>query len=76
MLAISNRFKMVYKVASLADWHLLVAKNEVEGRAETTLRYLDEIGRINETARILGGINVSEAQRLAAIDMINEGKTY
>ena len=64
------------QIASLADWHLLVAKNEVEGRAETTLRYLDEIGRINETARILGGINVSEAQRLAAIDMINEGKTY
>ena len=64
------------QIASLADCHLLVAKNEVDGRAETTLRSLDEQGRIEETARILGGINVSEAQRLAAIDMINEGKTY
>jgi len=64
------------QIASLADWHLLVAKNEIDGRAETTLRCLDEDGRIEETARILGGINVSEAQRLAAIDMINEGKTY
>ncbi len=64
------------QIASLANWHLLVAKNEVDGRAETTLRCLDEQGRIEETARILGGINVSESQRLAAIDMINEGKTY
>lgn len=64
------------QIASLAHTHLLVAKNEVDGRAETTLRELDETGRIDETARILGGINVSEAQRLAAIDMINEGKTY
>lgn len=64
------------QIASLAHVHLLVSKNEVEGRAETTLCELDENGRIDETARILGGINVSEAQRLAAIDMINEGKTY
>lgn len=64
------------QIASLADWHLLVAKKEIDGRAETTLRCLDDLGRIEETARILGGINVSEAQRLAAVDMINEGKTY
>jgi DNA repair protein RecN (Recombination protein N) len=64
------------QIASLADCHLLVVKNEVDGRSETTLKYLDEQGRIEETARILGGINISEAQRLAAIDMINEGKTY
>lgn len=64
------------QIASLAHTHLLVAKREVDGRAETTLTELDDVGRIDETARILGGINVSEAQRLAAIDMINEGKTY
>jgi DNA repair protein RecN (Recombination protein N) len=64
------------QIASLADWHLLVSKNEIDGRAETTLLCLDEEGRIDETARILGGINISEAQRLAAIDMIKEGKTY
>lgn len=64
------------QIASLAHNHLLVLKKEVDGRAETTIRELDESGRIDETARILGGINVSESQRLAAIDMINEGKTY
>ncbi len=64
------------QIASLSHHHLLVSKRENEGRAETELCELDEIGRIEETARILGGINVSESQRLAAIDMINEGKTY
>ena len=64
------------QIASLAHSHLLVSKREVDGRAETTVTELDERGRIEETARILGGINVSEAQRLAAVDMINEGKNY
>ncbi len=64
------------QIASLAHQHLLVSKKEIDGRAETTVLELDDLGRINETARILGGINVSDAQRMAAIDMINEGKTY
>ena len=64
------------QIASLAHTHLWVSKSEVDGRAETNVTELDEHGRIEETARILGGINVSESQRLAAIDMINEGKTY
>ncbi len=64
------------QIASLAHHHLLVSKRDVNGRAETTLLELDGEGRIDETARILGGINISESQRLAAIDMINEGKTY
>ncbi len=64
------------QIASLAHTHLWVSKTEVDGRAETIVTELDENGRIEETARILGGINVSESQRLAAIDMINEGKTY
>ena len=64
------------QIASLAHHHLLVSKEDVAGRNETKLIELDDVGRVEETARILGGINVSEAQRLAAIDMINEGKIY
>ena len=40
------------------------------------VRKVDEQGRIDETARILGGIAVTDAQRQAAVDMINEGKNY
>ncbi len=64
------------QIASLAHHHLLVSKFENAGRTESKIIELDEHGRIDELARILGGINVSESQRLAAIDMINEGKTY
>lgn len=64
------------QIAALAHHHVLVSKVECEGRTETRVTELNEAGRIEELARILGGINVSESQRLAAIDMINEGKTY
>lgn len=64
------------QIASLAHHHLLVKKNDIDGRMETHLEELNDEGRIGETARILGGINVSDSQRLAAIDMINEGKSY
>jgi DNA repair protein RecN (Recombination protein N) len=60
------------QIASLADCHLLVAKEEVDGRFETSIKELDSEGRINEISRILGGINITDAQRRAAYDMIYE----
>lgn len=62
------------QIASLGDLHLRISKSEVDGRTQTALSVLDEDGRIEETARILGGIRITDAQRQAAIDMINEGK--
>lgn len=58
------------QIASLADRHLLVAKSEVEGRTETTVRELSSRERIDELSRILGGIHVTDAQRAAARDML------
>lgn len=60
------------QIASLADEHLLISKREVEGRAETAVITLDTEGRINEIARILGGINITDKQREAAREMIYE----
>ena len=62
------------QIASLADTHLLISKQERDGRSESTVTCLDEAGRIEETARILGGINVTDAQRLAAKELIAEGR--
>lgn len=64
------------QIASLADMHMFISKQERDGRNETFVSILDEQGRIEETARIIGGINVTEAQRRAAMDMINEAKNY
>lgn len=58
------------QIATLADNHFLISKKEVEGRAQTSIRLLEKEERIEEAARILGGINITEAQRQAARDMI------
>ncbi len=62
------------QIASLADTHFLISKHETEGRAETTLDRLDGDERVEEIARILGGIRITEAQRQAAREMISERK--
>lgn len=64
------------QIASLADKHLLIKKSEGARGVETSVDVLDYNGRICELSRILGGINVTEAQRAAAIDMLKERETY
>jgi DNA repair protein RecN (Recombination protein N) len=64
------------QIASLADNHLYISKKEVEGRAETSLRILDDGERVAEIARILGGIEVTDTQIKAAREMIDEGEAY
>ena len=63
------------QIASLADIHFLISKSEVNGKTETSVRSLDYDGRVKELSRILGGINVTDSQRAAAIDMLNERET-
>ena len=58
------------QIASLAHTHFLIEKKDVKGITETGIRPLDREGRIGEISRILGGIEVTDAQRNAAIDMI------
>lgn len=64
------------QIASLADIHYLISKREVNGATETSVKALDYDGRVKELSRILGGINVTESQRAAAIDMLNEKEIY
>lgn len=59
------------QIASLADRHLLIRKSEVDGRAESSVEELDRDGRIAELTRIIGGIEVTDAQRLAAAEMLD-----
>ena len=64
------------QIASMAHNHFHISKKEVDGRAETSLRLLDRQGRENEIARILGGIEITEAQMSAAREMITDGERY
>lgn len=58
------------QIASLAETHLFVYKEERDGRTHSALKTLSEDERVEELARILGGLNVTEAQRQAAKDML------
>ncbi len=64
------------QIASIADEHFLIAKHDVDNRTQTEVVPLDAEGRVDEIARILGGIDVTEVQRTAAREMIEEGKQY
>lgn len=64
------------QIASLADEHFLISKSDVNGATETSVMPLDLDGRVNELSRILGGIDVTESQRAAAMDMLEEKKGY
>ena len=64
------------QIASLADCHYLISKSDYNGATETRVRELDYEGRIDELSRILGGIDVTDAQRAAAIDMLEEKIQY
>ncbi|MBQ9112134.1 MAG: DNA repair protein RecN [Clostridia bacterium] len=64
------------QIASVAHNHLYISKSEEDGRVSTRLRLLDREGRVEEIARILGGIEITDAVRSAAVEMIAEGETY
>ncbi len=60
------------QIASLAHNHLKIYKTEDGGRVSTAVELLDREGRIEEISRILGGIEISDAVRAAAREMIEE----
>jgi len=58
------------QIAALADCHLLIEKQADETATETHIRALDQSGRINELARIMGGEGITKAQLAAAAEML------
>ncbi len=64
------------QIASLGDIHFLISKSDVNGATETSVKVIDFEGRVTELSRILGGIDVTDSQRAAAVDMLNERKDY
>jgi DNA repair protein RecN (Recombination protein N) len=58
------------QIAALADAHFVVGKSESRGRTHTNVRRLSAEERIDEIARMIGGIKVGEAARRAAAEML------
>ena len=58
------------QLAALADTHLLIAKEERQGRTYTTVTPLDVEGRKRELARIFGGAVITETTLKSAEEML------
>jgi len=62
------------QIAAFASNHFLIKKLEVDGRAETSVKLLNEKESIDELARIIGGSNLTVNQFTAAKELIEESK--
>ncbi|MDP9033910.1 MAG: DNA repair protein RecN [Myxococcota bacterium] len=58
------------QIAALADAHFVVDKSESHGRTHTTVRRLGAAERVDEVARMIGGITVGEAAKRAAAELL------
>ena len=59
------------QLAALADTHMLIAKEERQGRTYTTVTPLDFEGRKRELARIIGGTNITDITLESAAEMLD-----
>lgn len=59
------------QVAACADQHYLVHKTTDKKRTQTTMAALEQEQKINELARMLGGVEITELTREHAKEMLN-----
>ena len=62
------------QIAAFADQHFFIKKSEIENRAEAKVFVLNSNQKIEEIARIIGGIDVTEKQFAAANELIAQSK--
>ena len=58
------------QIAALADYHYLISKHEVDGRAESRVRLLERDERIEEIARMLGGQTITDTTKANAAEIL------
>ena len=64
------------QIAAMADTHFSVSKGERDGRTYTRVERLDEQGRVEELARLIGGAALTEALVKSAEDLLSQAKDY
>ncbi len=58
------------QVAAYATQHLLISKKVEDGRTFTSIRELDEKGRVDELARVISGDKITDIARANAEEML------
>ncbi|MCI8331212.1 MAG: DNA repair protein RecN [Clostridiales bacterium] len=61
------------QIASVAQAHYLISKEEKEGRVYGQVKQLDEAGRTEEIARIIGGASITPAVLATAQELLKQG---
>lgn len=64
------------QIAALADRHYRIHKEVVDGRTSSHMELLNESGRIDEQARLIGGISVTEVTKQSAAEMLTQAKAF
>lgn len=62
------------QIAALADHHYVVGKSESRERTTSHVRKLGDDERVEEIARMIGGVRVGEAARRAAVELLSAKK--
>ena len=62
------------QIAALCDHHFVIDKTERKGRTTSTVKRLDDKERVDEIARMIGGVKVGEAARRAAVELLSAKK--
>ncbi|KYP81034.1 DNA repair protein RecN [Ferroacidibacillus organovorans] len=58
------------QTAAIANHHFHIEKTTHEGRTKTSVRELKEEDRVEELARMMGGLNASDTTRAQAMEML------
>ncbi len=58
------------QVASRAAWQWQVSKEKIDGSFQSRVQGLDDAGRVEEVARMLGGVEITERTRAHAAEML------
>ena len=58
------------QVAAQANWQWSIAKAQRDGQTVSTVSVLDDAARIDEIARMLGGVNITETTRQHASEIL------
>ncbi|SFA41759.1 DNA replication and repair protein RecN [Anoxybacillus pushchinoensis] len=62
------------QVAAMADTHLFIAKETVDGRTKTTVEALNEEEKINEISRMISGVEITQLTKQHAHELLQLAK--
>ena len=64
------------QIAAQGDVHLFISKSVTDGKTYTKIRSLVSDDRVNEIARIMGGIEITDLQLQSAREMLENAGNY